>query len=318
MYHKPTSLVEFILEDERKIKNARGNFTLLLTQLEYATKIIASHVRKAGLVDILGATGTKNISQDEVQKIDEFSNNLLTETLLATDQVFAVASEESEEAVYSPNKQGEYTVFFDPLDGSSNMDVNVSIGTIFSIYHKSDSLLQPGNKQVAAGYALYGSSDMFVYSCGHGVNGFTLDPSVGSFLLSHPNIKIPQKGNIYSVNEANSPYWEKGMQNYIESLKTQEKPYKARYIGSMVADVHRTLLKGGIFLYPSDKKHPNGKSRLLYEVNPMSFVLQQAGGKAVSSSGNPLDIIPTSIHQRAPIVLGSPEDVEIYLRFTKS
>lgn len=317
MYNKPTSLIEFILEDQRKVKDAKGNFTLLLTQLEYATKIIASHVRKAGLVDILGKTGATNVYQDEVQKIDEFSNNLLVETLLSTDQVFAVASEELEEPIYSKNKQGEYVVFFDPLDGSSNMDVNISIGTIFSIYHKSDSLLQPGNKQVAAGYALYGSSDMFVYSCGHGVNGFTLDPQIGSFLLSHPDIKIPKIGNIYSVNESNSLYWEKGMQEYVQSLKTQEKPYKARYIASMVADVHRTLLKGGIFLYPADKKTPQGKLRLMYEVNPMSYVIMQAGGRAVSSAGNPLDIVPTSLHQKTPIVLGSPQDVETYQSFIK-
>lgn len=318
MYNKPTSLIEFILEDERKTPNAKGNFTLLLTQLEYATKIIASHVRKAGLVDILGKSGTRNAYQDEVQKIDEFSNNLLVETLLSTDQVFAVASEELEKPMYSKNKQGEYVVFFDPLDGSSNMDVNITIGTIFSIYHKSDSLLQPGNKQIAAGYALYGSSDMFVYSCGHGVNGFTLDPQVGSFLLSHPHIKIPQKGTIYSTNEANYPHWDKGLQEYVDNLKTQENPYKARYIASMVADVHRTLLKGGIFLYPADKKNPEGKLRLLYEVNPMSYVLQQAGGIAVSGDQNPLDIIPTSFHQRASIVLGSPQDIESYLHFTNS
>lgn len=315
MYNKPTSLIEFILEDQRKVKNAKGNFTLLLTQLEYATKIIASHVRKAGLVDILGKAGTQNIYQEEVQKIDEFSNNLLVETLLATNQVFAVASEELEKPIYSKNKQGEYVVFFDPLDGSSNMDVNITIGTIFSIYHKGDSLLQPGNKQVAAGYVLYGTSDMFVYSCGHGVNGFTLDPAVGSFLLSHPNIQIPKKGSIYSINEANSPLWEKELQDYVTSLKMQDKPYKARYVGSMVADVHRTLLKGGIFMYPKDKKYQDGKLRLMYEVNPMSFVIAQAGGKAVSNDQNPLDIVPTSLHQRAPIVLGSPQDVESYQHF---
>lgn len=308
---KPVSLVEFILEEEKQFKKATGTLTLILAQLEYVGKIIASHVRKAGLVDILGATGDKNLHQDEVQKMDVFANQLLLDILASTKQVAIAASEEMEQEV-KLSKKGEYVVFFDPLDGSSNMDVNVSIGTIFSIYHRSSSLLQPGNKQVAAGYILYGSSVMFVYTFGNGVNGFTLDPSVGSFLLSHPNMRIPKKGSVYSINEANAPHYNQNLLDYLKNLKTQG--YKARYIGSMVADVHRTLLKGGVFLYPSDNKNPTGKLRLIYEVNPMSFIITKAGGKAVSQRKDPLDITPESLHQKIPVALGSKEDISEYLR----
>ncbi len=311
--NKPVSLIEFILEEERGFKNAKGNFTLLLTQLEYATKIIAAHVKKAGLVDILGATGDKNQSLDEVQKMDVFANQLILEVLASTKQVAIAASEEMEQEV-NLTKNGEYIVFFDPLDGSSNTDVNVSIGTIFSIYHKSYSVLQPGTKQVAAGYVLYGSSDMFVYTVGNGVNGFTLDPSIGSFLLSHPNIKIPQKGSIYSINEANSLYYDRNLLGYIRLLKTKE--YKARYIGSLVADVHRTLLKGGIFLYPADNKNTSGKLRLMYEVNPISFIIQQAGGKSIGiNNKDPRLLIPLSLHQKTPVILGSPHEINQYLKY---
>lgn len=312
---KPVSLVEFILEEEKQFKKATGTLTLILAQLEYAGKIIASHVKKAGLVDILGPTGDKNQSSDEVQKIDVFANQLLLDILASTKQVAIAASEEMEKEV-ELSKKGEYVVFFDPLDGSSNMDVNVSIGTIFSIYHRSSSLLQPGSKQAAAGYILYGSSVMFVYTRGQGVNGFTLDPSIGSFLLSHPNMRIPKKGSVYSINEANAPHYNQNLLDYLKNLKTQG--YKARYIGSMVADVHRTLLKGGVFLYPSDNKNPTGKLRLMYEVNPMSFIITKAGGKAVSQRKNPLDITPESLHQKVPVALGGPRDVEYYLSITKS
>ncbi len=314
MYTKPTTLTEFILQEEKKFKHATGNLTLLLTQIENAAKIIASHIKKTGLVDIIAETGTKNIQQEEVKKIDEFSNKLLVDTLSASGKVGLIASEELEEPVIL-DKGGHYNVFFDPLDGSSNIDVGVSVGTIFSIYHNGGEFLQPGIKQVASGYILYGTSIMFVLSHGNGVNGFTLDPAIGSFLLSHPNIKIPQKGNIYSVNESQSPLWDKKLYQYIKKLK-ENGAYKLRYVGSMVADVHRTLLKGGIFLYPENQKNPQGKLRLMYEVNPLSFIVQQAGGKAASGSKNPLDIIPESLHQRVPIVLGSPDDVDYYLSQT--
>ncbi|MBI4080873.1 MAG: class 1 fructose-bisphosphatase [Candidatus Levybacteria bacterium] len=315
MYTKPTSLTEFILEEERQFTDATGGFTLLLTQLAYATKIISSHISKAGLVDILGSSGTKNVFSDDVQKIDIFSNSVLVDILSATDQVATIASEELEEPI-QVNDNGKYIVYMDPLDGSSNTAVNVSVGTIFSIYRAEKGLLQKGGQQIAAGYVIYGSSDMFVYTCGQGVNGFTLDPSIGSFLLSHPHITIPEAGATYSVNEAYSPLWDVSLQNYIASLKTTQnalgKAYKARYVGSMVSDIHRTLLTGGIFLYPKDQNNIDGKLRLLYEVNPMSFIIEQAGGRTLSNGKSPLTITPSSIHQKVPIVLGSPACVAEY------
>lgn len=311
MFQKPTSLTEFILAEEKKSHGATGNLTLLLTHIDYASRIIASHITKAGLVDVLGSSGKKNIHQEEVQKLDEMSNRLLVEILSDTGVIATLASEELEESIKVSNA-GKYDIFFDPIDGSANLDINASVGTIFSIYLASDSLLQPGEKQIAAGYIIYGSSTMFVYTTGQGVNGFTLDPSIGSYLLSHPDIKIPEKGNIYSVNEANYPLWDNKTQQFIDSLKPA---YKGRYIGSMVADVHRTLLKGGIFLYPSDKKSPNGKLRLLYEINPFSFIVTQAGGMATTNGKDPLILIPSSLHQTVPIALGSLEEIKMYLQF---
>lgn len=320
MSDKQISLIEFILEEERQVKHARGTFTLLLTQLEYAAKIIASRVRKAGLTDILGGTGKTNVFSEEVQKIDEFSNNLLIDVLSATGQVAAIGSEELPDVIY-PNgslDKGEYIIFLDPLDGSSNTDINAPIGTIFSIYHNKGTLLCQGKDQVGAGYILYSSSTMFVYSCGHGVNGFTLRTSIGSFLLSHPKMRIPQEGNIYSINEGNSREWDGKVAQYLDSLKKEGKNYKSRYIGSMTADIHRTLIKGGIFLYPADKKNPKGKLRLLYEVNPMSFLVAQAGGAATTGADDPLSLHPTSLQERVPIALGSKKNVEEFLQFLSS
>jgi fructose-1,6-bisphosphatase I len=312
MFTNVTTLTEFILKEERKFKDATGSFTLLMTHIENAAKIIASHITRSGLVDILGRTGETNVHNEEVQKLDVYSNQLLVDTLIGSGQTYAVASEELKEPVYAKKNIGEYVVFFDPLDGSSNIDVNVNIGTIFSIYRKSDSLLQPGRKQVAAGYIMYGPSVMFVYSCGNGVNGFTLDPSIGSFLLSNPDIKIPESKSVYSINEGNAEFFEDKTRQYLESIKKGEKPYKLRYIGTLVADVHRTLMQGGIFLYPPDKKSPNGKLRLMYEVNPMSFLVEQAGGAAISNSKSPLDITPSDIHQRVPVALGSKKELNRY------
>ena len=309
MYTKPTTLTEFILQEEKKYPDATGSLTLLLTHIENAAKIISSHIKKAGLVDIIGTTGAVNASKDEVKKIDEFSNKLLVDTLSASGQVGYLASEEMDKEVVV-DKNGRYNVFFDPLDGSSNIDVGITVGTIFSIYQNDGSLLQQGNQQVAAGYILYGTSVMFVYTHGNGVNGFTLDPSIGSFLLSHPNIKIPQKGSIYSVNEGNSPLWDEGTKKYIDSLK--DAGYKSRYIGALVADGHRTLIKGGVFLYPADKKNKEGKLRLMFEVNPFSFIVEQSGGKVVSNGGSPLEIKPSNSHQRVPIALGSLNDINEY------
>ncbi len=314
--NKPISLTEFILEEERKFPKAKGNFTLLLTQIEYAGRIIASHIRKAGLVDILGTTGQTNASHDEVIKLDKYSNELLIDTLSASGEVHAVASEELEEIYFVEKNGGEYVVFLDPLDGSANTEVNISVGTIFSIYKKEENHLQPGKKQIASGYILYGTSVMFVYTTGNGVHGFTLDPGVGSFLLSHPNIKIPEKGSIYSINEGNYKNYDQKTKAYIDSLK-EKGTYKARYVGSMVADVHRTLLKGGIFLYPTDANYKDGKLRMLFEVNPMAFIVEQAGGMATTGKENPLEIIPSSLHQRLPVILGGKENVKEYLSFLK-
>lgn len=309
-----TTLTEFILKEEQQHQGATGSFTLLLTHIENAAKIIASHIKRSGLVDILGQTGNKNAYNEDVQKLDEFSDHLLADILCESGQVGFIASEELAEPI-TINKKGKYNVFFDPLDGSSNIDVNINVGTIFSIYHNDSELLQKGQKQVASGYIIYGSSVMFVYTYGNGVNGFTLDPAIGSFLLSHPNIVIPESKNIYSINDGNFELFENSMQKYLNNIKSEEKPYQSRYVGSMVADVHRTLLKGGIFMNPANKNKPDGKLRLMFEVNPLSLIIQQAGGMAISRNINPLDIVPEKLEQRVPIVMGSKKEVEKYLQY---
>ncbi len=312
-------LTRFILEEERKYPQATGSLSLALNTIASACKIIASHVRMAGLVDILGKAGKTNIQGEEVQKLDELSNEILIEHLSDCGEFYALASEELDEPIFpEKGKNGKYVISFDPLDGSSNIDVNVSIGTIFSIHKKVDGtvndFLQEGYKQIAAGYVIYGSSTMLVYSTGNGVNGFTLDPSVGMFLLSHPDMKLPEKGKIYSINEANAKKWDiNGLKEYIETLK--DEGYTVRYIGSMVADVHRTLIKGGIFAYPSDIKNKNGKLRLLYEASPMAFLIEQAGGKATDGKQDILKIKPTDIHQRTPVFLGSKKEIDQLMEF---
>ncbi len=317
MYKYIPTLTDYILHEQRNATHASGRFTILLNQIENAAKIIASHVKASGLGDILGKTGEINTTGDEVQKLDIFTNNLLVDTLLASGEVYAVVSEELEEPVYAPKETaGDYIVYFDPLDGSSNIDTNSPIGTIFSIYHKKGGLLQPGNQQVAAGYVIYGSSVMFVYTFGHGVNGFTLDPAIGSFLLSHPNIQIPSNGKIYSINEAYENLYDDQTKNFLQHLKDKGKS-RARLVGSLVADAHRTFIRGGIFLYPSDKKQPAGKLRLTIEVNPMAFLTEQAGGKAICSDGkSPLLITPKQIHERASFIMGSNDNVDLYLSFS--
>jgi fructose-1,6-bisphosphatase I len=307
-------LNSFILEQERLYPNATGSLSRALVAIESATKVIASHVRMAGLADILGMAGKKNIQGEEVQKLDELSNNLLIQYLSQSGEFFALASEELDEPIFpEEGKDAKYVIAFDPLDGSSNIDVNISIGTIFSIHRRVNSdvsdFLQEGYKQVAAGYVIYGSSTMLVLSTGNGVNGFTLDPAVGMYLLSHPNMKIPEKGKIYSINESNDKKWiDAGLKEYIESLK--DEGYTSRYIGSMVADVHRTLIKGGIFAYPADVKNKNGKLRLLYEASPMAFLTVQAGGIAITGKEDILNIKPTDIHQRVPVFLGGKYEME--------
>lgn len=310
------TLTEHILKEEQKFPKASGNLTLLLTQIAEAGKIIASHVQNSGLIDIEGKTGKKNVYEEEVKKLDEFANDTMVRVLTESKQVFALASEEIEKPFFTEITKADYVVFFDPLDGSNNVDNNNPLGTIFSIYRKGDSLLQKGKEQVAAGYIFYGSSVMFVYSCGSGVNGFTLDPSVGSFLLSHKNITIPEQGSIYGVNEGNFNLFEKPTQEFILSLK-KSKPYRLRWGACMVADVHRFLMNGGVFMYPKDKSAPNGKLRLMFEVNPMAYIITKAGGMALTTTENPLEINPSELHQRTPVLLGSPHEVKNFLNFHK-
>ena len=309
------TLTEHILKEEQKNPEATGKLTLILNQIAEATKIIASHVKKSGLVDIQGKTGDKNVYQEDVQKLDKFSNDLMVDLLTEVGFVNMLGSEELPEPILLKN-QGEYSVFFDPLDGSSNVDTNVSIGTIFSIYKNSDNKLQPGRNQVAAGYALYGSSVMFVYTVHDKVDGFTLDPAIGSYLLSHPNIKIPESGKLYSTSESRISIFSENTRKYLESLRNAS--YKSRWIGTMVADMHQVLLKGGVFLFPESQEFPKGKLRLVFEINPFSFIVERAGGKTISGKDNPLDLVPEKIDQIAPIVIGSKMEVEKYLKFTNN
>lgn len=321
---KGTTLTRFIIEEQRKYPRATGDFTELLSELMTAAKIIAREVNKAGLAEILGITGRINVHGEAVQKLDEFANATIIRTVDHTGHLAGLASEEMDTIYHIPDKHplGKYILFFDPVDGSSNIDVNVNIGTIFSIYLKKSSgakateedFLQRGSEQLCAGYVIYGSSTMLVYTTGQGVHGFTLDPTIGEFLLSHENIATPRRGNIYSANESYYPHWDRGVQRYLNYLKEKDKPtgrpYTARYIGSLVADFHRNLLKGGVFLYPADAKSPHGKLRLLYEASPLAFIVEQAGGRASTGHQRILDISPTELHQRVPLIIGSPEDVE--------
>lgn len=313
------TLTKFLLEEQRRYPGSKGNFTSLFSDLVVAAKMISREVNRAGLIDILGATGAKNCQGEEVQKLDEYANTTIIKTMEHGGHLSGMASEEMDEVVKIDPKypRGRYLLLFDPLDGSSNIDVNISVGTIFSILkcnpecdQTEKDFLQAGVEQVCAGYILYSSSTMFVYTTGHGVHGFTLDPNVGEFILSHENIRIPEKGKIYSINEGNSKHWLPGTSLYVEKLKNDEKNYTARYVGSLVADFHRNLLKGGIFLYPADKKSTNGKLRLLYEANPLSFIVEQAGGKSSTGDKRVLDVVPESLHQRTPLIIGSKKDVE--------
>ena len=332
MGQKGMSVQRHIIEQERHFPKATGNLTALLMDLIYAAKIISREVNKAGLVDILGLAGTENIHGEEVKKLDEYANDLLFKAMDHGGHLCIMASEERDEVIQIPDNfpKGNYVLLFDPLDGSSNIDANVSIGTIFSIHRKKtdgeigtlEDCLQKGSDQVAAGYIIYGSSTMLVFTTGQGVNGYTLDPSVGEFILSHIDIKTPSKGKIYSANEGNARFWDEGTRKYIDYLKEKDsatgRPYSLRYIGSLVADFHRNLLYGGIFLYPADYKDPNkpkGKLRLLYEASPMAFIVEQAGGMATTGKENIMDIIPTELHQKVPLILGSREDVLMYQKF---
>ncbi len=320
------TLTRHVYEEQKLHPQATGELSGILNQIALAAKIVSREVTKAGLVEILGLTGEQNVQGEQVKKLDEFANDVFIAAFDHCGHFCVMASEEVDGPIPIPPQfqKGRYCIAFDPLDGSSNIDVNVSIGTIFAVHHKvtdaedgcPDDLLQGGRKLVAAGYVVYGSSTMLVLSTGNGVHGFTLDPSVGEFLESHPDIRIPPRGRVYSVNEGNYPYWSEGVRRYVDHLKERDKasgrPYGARYIGSMVADMHRTLLTGGIFMYPADTKDPkkpHGKLRLLYECNPMAFLVEHAGGAASTGRGPVLDVEPVALHQRVPFFAGSVENV---------
>ena len=324
-----TTITQHILNEQRDNPAATGAFTYLLHELIVAAKVISREVNKAGLVDILGATGEINVQEEKVQKLDVFANRVVIERMQHIGQLCCMASEEVAELIDIPPKypKGNYILVFDPLDGSSNIDVNVSIGTIFGIYKRESDetdidfllsdVLQPGVSLVASGYFIYGSSTIMVYTSGNGVHGFTLHPSVGEFLLSHENIRIPERGKIYSVNEGNYQYWDEKTKALIEHFKTKDKasgrPYTSRYVGSLVADFHRNLLKGGIFMYPADlkdPKKPTGKLRLMVEANPLAMVVDQAGGYASDGNGPILEVQPNELHQRTPLYIGSRDDVK--------
>jgi fructose-1,6-bisphosphatase I len=338
--HRPLGITvsRHIMDLQRMHPEATGDLSGLLSELIVAAKTISAEVNMAGLADVLGQSGKTNIQGEEVQKLDEFCNNTIKRRMARCGYICIMTSEEEDDVIsVEPGCEGKYTLAFDPLDGSSNIDVNVSIGTIFSIHRRlplqekqdptrpgaEKDLLQKGRRQVAAGYIIYGSSTMLVFTTGEGVHGFTLDPSVGEFFLSHPDIRIPEKSKYFSVNEGNYYYWSPEMQRYINYLKEKDKdsgrPYSSRYIGSLVADFHRNLISGGIFLYPRDNKNPaqtSGKLRLLYEAAPMAFIVEQAGGRAIIDDGiDILDIQPESLHQRVPLIIGSRFDVDMAQKF---
>ncbi|AIU89838.1 class 1 fructose-bisphosphatase [Pectobacterium odoriferum] len=327
------TLGEFIVEKQHDFSHATGELTALLSAIKLGAKIIHRDINKAGLVDILGASGISNVQGEVQMKLDLYANEKLKAALKARGEVAGIASEEEDEIVIFEGDKAEnakYVVLMDPLDGSSNIDVNVSVGTIFSIYRRITPLgtsvteadfLQPGSQQVAAGYIVYGSSTMLVYTTGHGVHAFTYDPSLGVFCLSHEKVCFPEKGNMYSINEGNYIKFPAGVKKYIKYCQEQDeetqRPYTSRYIGSLVADFHRNLLKGGIYLYPSTASYPKGKLRLLYECNPMAFLAEQAGGKASDGKNRILDIMPEKLHQRSPFFVGTEsmvDDVERFIR----
>lgn len=327
---QPLTVAQHLLDQQREFHpQATGEFSWLLSGITLATKMVAAEVRRFGLNDLWGSTGQVNVQGEVQQQLDVYANNALLHCLGNRGNVGVLASEENEEpvVVMQNPERGEYIVIFDPLDGSSNIDLNVSVGTIFSILrrdvsHAADAaadVLQPGYKQVAAGYVLYGSSTMLVYTAGHGVYGFTLDPLIGAFVMSHPDIRVPQRGNLYSVNEANADSFPEYCRRFLHWLKSGDDGtiYSSRYIGSLVADFHRTLLKGGIFLYPQTAHYPQGKLRLLYEANPIAFLAEQAGGAASDGQRRILDLEPTNLHQRTPLIVGSQYEMDIFHSYVR-
>ena len=324
------TLGEFIIENQNDFKYSSGELSRIFNSIKLAAKVVSYKVNKAGLVDIVGAVGEKNIQGEEQQKLDVYANETFIQTLINRDIACGIASEENDDFIIvggvENDHNNKYIVLIDPLDGSSNIDVNVSVGTIFSVYRRITSIgspvtledfLQPGINQVAAGYVIYGTSTMIVYTTGRGVNGFTLNPAIGTFYLSHPNIKFPIDGTIYSVNEGNYIHFPQGVKDYIRYCQSEEedRPYTSRYVGSLVSDIHRNMIKGGIYLYPTSFKSSNGKLRLLYECNPMAFIVEQAGGKASDGFSRVLEILPTALHERTPFFCGSYNMVQKVEKF---
>ena len=333
MLNKNHTLGEFIIKNQSSFKYSSGELSSLINSIRLAAKVVNHEVNKAGLVDIIGPTGSHNIQSEKQQKLDVYANEKFINTLVNRNIVCGIASEEEESFITinsnDKNNQNKYVVLIDPLDGSSNIDVNVSVGTIFSIYRRQSELgsevnindfLQPGRMQVAAGYIIYGTSTMLVYTTGSGVNGFTLNPAIGTFYHSHSDLKIPKSGNIYSINEGNYLQFPDFVKKYIKFCQEEknERPYTSRYIGSLVSDFHRNMIKGGIFMYPETAKNPKGKLRLLYECNPIAFICEQAGGLAVNGNKNILDIQPKSLHQRTPFYCGSEEMIKDLQNFIQS
>ena len=327
--NKVITLSQFIAEEQSKAMGAKGDLSRLFGDIKLAAKIVNRDIRKAGLVDILGEHGTVNVQGEDVKKLDVIANEVFIDALTAGMDCCAVISEE-EEIIRQVNNDAKYIVAMDPLDGSSNIDVNAAIGTIFSIYRrvtpigtpaKLEDCLQKGTEQIAAGYVIYGSSTMLVYTTGNGVNGFTLDASIGDFCLSHPDIKTPERGTIYSINEGNASKFSPGLEKYIayckDVNKEENRPYKARYIGSMVGDFHRNMLKGGIFIYPATQDAPKGKLRLMYECNPIAFITEQAGGIATTGTQRIMEVEPTELHQRIPVYIGSKEMIGVLMDFLR-
>ena len=333
MSQKNQTLGEFIIENQAEFKYSSGELSRLINSIRLAAKVVNHEVNKAGLVDIIGAAGDINAQGEDQQKLDVYANNKFIQTMTKRNIVCGIASEEEDDFIsinsQDEQNQNKYVVLIDPLDGSSNIDVNVSVGTIFSIYRRVtavgtpvtlEDFLQKGDDQVAAGYIIYGTSTMIVYTTGHGVNGFTLNPAIGTFYLSHPEMKFPESGNIYSVNEGNYIHFPQGVKNYIKYCQEEEddRPYTSRYIGSLVSDFHRNMIKGGIYMYPQSSKYPSGKLRLLYECNPMAFLAEQAGGLASDGFQRIMEIEPTELHQRVPFFCGSRNMVQMVENFMSS
>ena len=325
MKQRNKTLGEFIIENQNAFLYSSGELSRIINSIRLAAKVVNYKVNKAGLVDIVGAAGEQNIQGEDQQKLDVYANEVFIQTLINREIVCGIASEENDEFITvegsDKSHNNKYVVLMDPLDGSSNIDVNVSVGTIFSVYRRVtpigtpvmlEDFLQSGVNQVAAGYVIYGTSTMLVYTTGHGVNGFTLNPAIGTFYLSHPNMKFSKDGPIYSINEGNYVHFPQGVKDYIKYCQTEEedRPYTSRYIGSLVSDIHRNMIKGGIYIYPTSSKAPKGKLRLLYECNPMAFIVEQSGGKASDGFDRIMEIQPTELHQRVPFFCGSSNMVK--------